>query len=304
MTGRRSVLLLDAALVALLASCAPSSEAPPASGSSEDPVEARRTSLQDALSFHASFDHGPDADFSRGDRAIYTAPSYGELEKAEPGIGKPDVKLVDGVGRFGGALDFTAKNERAIFYYADENVAYDPEDWSGTISFWLKLDPAVDLEPGFCDPIQITDSRYNDAAVWVDFTKENPRQFRLGVFGDLHAWNPEELSPDEFPFFGERLIVAATPPFSRDTWTHVVVTYSGLGSDAGGHASLYLNGAALPETRDGIDETFSWDSPGTVRLGVSYVGLYDEVALFDRALTSDEVATLHALENGVAELHP
>jgi len=41
-----------------------------------------------------------------------------------------------------------------------------------------------------------------------------------------------------------------------------------------------------------------------VRLGLSYVGLYDDLALFDRALTSEEVAALHGLEGGVAELHP
>ena len=44
----------------------------------------------------------------------------------------------------------------------------------------LKLDPETDLEPGFCDPLQITDKAYNDSAVWVDFPKDDiPRHFRL-----------------------------------------------------------------------------------------------------------------------------
>jgi hypothetical protein len=295
-------LLLSLTLL-VLAGCTPEAKAPVES----EPTSPERTSedrLREALSFHASLDNGPDADFARGDATLYTAPSYDEQASAAPGIGNPDVQLATGAGRFGGALNFTAKNVHAIFYRADGNVAHTATDWSGTISFWLSLDPAVDLAPGYCDPIQITDSRYNDAAVWVDFTRENPRQFRLGIFGDLHAWNPEELAPDDFPFFGERVIAVDEPPFAADAWTHVVITYSGLGSDAGGTASLYLNGVAAPKTVTGIDEPFTWDGEGTVRLGVNYVGLYDELALFDRALNAEEVASLHALETGVAALHP
>jgi len=303
MVRRNASLALSALLGALLASCTPASEPPPASTDSADRVASGQESLQQALSFHASFDNGPDADFARGDGAIYTAPSYDALAEAQPGIGNPDVRLVEGAGRFGDALDFTAKNGHAIFYFAEKNVAYDPADWSGTASFWLKLDPSVDLEPGYCDPIQLTDSGYNDAAVWVDFTKENPRQFRLGVFGDLAAWNPDEQPPDDFPAFAQRLIVSKAPPFSREAWTHIVITYSGLGSGAG-RARLYLDGVPLPEVREDIPEPFTWDSPGSVRLGLSYVGLYDELALFDRALTSEEVTALHALEGGVADLHP
>lgn len=285
----------------LLSSCAPAPEvSEDASASESDP--APTASLSEALTFHASFDQSPDAVFARGDRTLYTAPSYDELDSAEPGIGNPDVERSSEGGRFGGALRFTAKNTHAIFFRAPDNVTHDATDWSGTISFWLSLDPSVDLEPGFCDPIQITDSRYNDAAVWVDFTQENPRQFRLGVFGDLEAWNPEELPADEFPFFGERLVVTETPPFQAGVWTHVVITYFGLGSP-GGTANLYLDGTVVPMTPTGISEPFTWDDEGTIRLGINYVGGYDELALFDRALTAEEIAELHRLEGGVAALH-
>ncbi len=289
----------------LLAGCAPEPEAPmetPETPDAAETTESTDSALAEALTFHASFDDGPDADFARGDATLYTAPSYDEQASAQPGIGNPDVRHVPEAGRFGGALEFTAKNTHAIFFRAADNVAYTTTDWSGAISFWLSLDPAVDLEQGFCDPIQITDSRYNDAAVWVDFTQDNPRQFRLGIFGDLHAWNPEELGAEEFPFFGERLIVVDPPPFEAGAWTHVVITYSGLGSDAGGTAQLYVNGVAAPKTMTAIEEPFTWDAEGTVRLGINYVGGYDELALFDRALSAEEVTELHALDGGVAAL--
>ena len=260
--------------------------------------------LGEVLTFHASFDNGVDADWALGDGQIYTAPSYAEQDQAVHGIGNPSVELAADAGRFGDALRFRTRNRHAIFYKAEENVAYSSENWGGTVSFWLSLDPATDLEPGFCDPIQITDAAYNDAAIWVDFTAENPRQFRLGVFGDLDVWNPEGLSPDVHPGFGGRLLIVDDPPFATGQWTHVVVTYERLNTQLGGVASLYLDGERLPHTRDGIHEPFTWDpGRGAIRLGVNYVGLYDEVSLFSRALTDGEVRALHALEGGVAALY-
>src|SRR5262249_18772731 len=82
--------------------------------------------------------------------------------------------------------------------------------------------------------IQVTDKAYNDSAIWVDFTKDDkPRHFRLGVFGDLMAWNPTNLPSDKNPAFASRLITVAKPPFRRGTWTHVVITHTGLGSGKG-----------------------------------------------------------------------
>ena len=167
-------------------------------------------------------------------------------------------------------------------------------NWSGTISFWLQLDPELDLEPGFCDPIQVTDKAYNDSAIWVDFTKDDkPRHFRLGVFGALKAWNPSNISPDKNPDFTNRLVVVKRPPFARNRWTHVAITHARLGSGAG-EAELYLDGT-LQGAAPKIAEPFEWDiGNGAIRLGVNYVGLMDDVAIFRRALTATEIASLAA----------
>jgi len=278
---------------------ADTTESPPA----ETAPEHALSLLSGALTFHASFDEGTEADFALGDPLLYTAPSWDESDQAQPGLGNPDVEIVPDLGRFGGALRFNRRNTTAIFYRAEEKVAYSEDDWSGTISFWLSLTPGEDLEPGYCDPIQITDQTYNDAAVWVDFTNANPRRFRLGVFGDLEVWNPEGLSSDEHPDFERRLVAVDDPPFRRGEWTHVVISYSGLGSDSGGTARLYLDDE-LQGVTEGIVEPFSWDLlRAQIRIGVNYVGLFDELALFDRSLTEDEVSALHRLGEGVAALH-
>jgi hypothetical protein len=269
-------------------------------------IPARDGDLRKALTFHVSFDHGTDADFALGDRRLYTASSYENRGDARPGIGSLDVSIIPGKGRFGDALQFKKKNTKAIYYQAEKNVTYQKQNWNGTVSFWLSLDPDRDLEPGYCDPFQLTDEDYNDAAVWVDFTKDDtPRHFRLGVFGDLKVWNPKSLEPDQNPAFLQRLVVVKKPPFARGHWTHVAIIFSGLSSSGvGGVARLFLDGR-LQGTAQGIREPFTWDlARAAIRLGVNYVGLYDDVGIFNRALSDNEIQTLYQLKNGVRTLHP
>ena len=295
MKRRRMILLIGGPLLSLL--CI-------RSATPVQSADALQAALSKALTFHASFDRGPDADYGLGDRKIYTASTYKAQGDAKPGIGNPEVSIVPGKGRFGDALQFRTKNTMAVYYHAEKNVAFRERDWSGTISFWLSLNPDEDLAPGYSDPIQITDKEYNNAAIWVDFTRDDkPRHFRLGVFGDLKIWNPKNLAPEQNPEFNARTIVVNQPPFTRGEWTQVVITYDGLNTEAGGMAKLYLNGR-LQGTAQGIREPFTWNvARAAIRLGVNYVGLYDDLSLFDRALTDSEVEFLHSLPKGAATLH-
>lgn len=248
--------------------------------------------LKKSRTFHASFDKGTDADFALGDKRLYTATNYKAQLEAKPGLDHPDVSIVKGQGKVGSALQFRKKNVKAIFYQGAKNVAFREDGWTGTISFWLNLNPDQDLEPGFCDPIQVTDKAFNDSAIWVDFTKdEKPRHFRLGVFGDLKTWNPGNVPADKDPNFTKRLIPVTQPPFQRGKWTHVVITHTGLGGGKG-MAKLYLDGK-LQGTTPSIAEPFRWDmSRAAIRLGVNYVGLFDELTIYNEALTDQEVANL------------
>ena len=245
-----------------------------------------------ALTFQAGFDGGTDADVGAGDRRIYTAPNYKAQSEAVPGLHNRDVEIVKGAGRRGDALRFKKKNEHAIFYRAEKNIAFDESNWTGTISFWLRLDPDKELEPGFCDPIQVTDKAYNDSAIWVDFTKDDtPRHFRLGVFGALAAWNPGNVPADKNPKFNTRLVVVKQPPFRADKWTHVAIAYSGVGSGKG-LARLYLDGKPMGESPS-IEEKLHWTlSTAAIRLGVNYVGLFDELSIYNRALNETEIREL------------
>ncbi|HZS49915.1 MAG TPA: LamG-like jellyroll fold domain-containing protein, partial [Bryobacterales bacterium] len=135
------------------------------------------------------------------------------------------------------------------------------------------------------------DKAYNDSAIWVDFTKDDkPRHFRLGVFGALQSWNPQNLPPDKNPAFLQRLVVVKQPPFDRGKWTHVGIVFADLGK--GGNAKLFVNGK-LQGATPAIPEPFQWDvARAAIRLGVNYVGLLDDVAIFRRPLTDQEIGTI------------
>ncbi len=244
------------------------------------------------LVFEATFDGAIDARMGKGDKKLYSAANYKEQSAAKPGLDGTDVEHARGAGRRGDALRFKTKNTKAVFFKADGNIPFDPKNWTGTISFWLKLNPDEDLAPGFCDPIQVTDKAYNDSAIWVDFTKDDkPRHFRLGIFGALSAWNPNKLESDKNPDFNNRLVVVKQAPFARDRWTHVAIAFEKLGSGAGS-ATFYLNGAAQGST-NAIKEIFDWNvANGAIRLGVNYGGLMDDVAIFKRALSAKQIAAL------------
>ena len=260
--------------------------------------------LADALTFHAPFDASADAGFGKGDLRIHAAPG-GKLEQARPGLPSAAVHLARKSGRYGGALAFTDKTTTRVLYKAENNLRYGRDDWNGTLSFWLRLDPERDLKPGFCDPIQVTDKTWNKAALWVDFSKDEvPRHFRYGAFADFEVWNPTNRKFDDIPQKERPWIVVERPPFSSRKWTHVVMTFSGFNrKGTGGVARLFLDGELQGELKD-RPQVFTWDVSKTmIFLGIAYIGLMDDLALFDRALTPSEVGLLHRLPQGAGGLY-
>jgi len=113
------------------------------------------SALKEALAFHASFDHGFDADYSKGIVSVYTAPAYDQLEDSEKGMNSPDVVLAEGQGRYGEALEFKKKGEAELYFKSEDNISYSRESWSGTISLWLQLAPGNELELDIATPYRL-----------------------------------------------------------------------------------------------------------------------------------------------------
>jgi hypothetical protein len=259
--------------------------------------------LRQALTFHASFDGSVDAAHAAGNPKLYSAPSMARRAEAAPGLpATGEVVHAKGVGRFGDALRFMQRRKPAVFFEADRNMAYGTENWSGTVSFWLNVDPARELETGFCDPIQITPRAWNDAAFFVEFEKRPEIiPFRLGVYADLNVWNPQGRKFEDIPALERPLVTVEQPPFGAGKWTHVVFTFERFNTGRpDGTARLYLNGQPAGAL-DGRQQTFTWDpARATIAMGAGYIGMFDELSIFNRALSDPEVVRLHALAGGVS----
>jgi hypothetical protein len=266
-----------------------------------------QASLARALVFHAPFDGGVDARLSSGDPKLYWAPTWNRRQEAQPGLPPAgDTVHAPGTGRFGDALRFTRRNVPVVFYQGGPNTPYSTADWNGAVSFWLSTDPAADLGTGFCDPIQITPRAWNNGAFFVEFEKgPDAVPFRLGVYADLAVWNPTKRPFQEIPPGERPLVTVQEPPFAKGKWTHVAFTFESFNTGrADGVARLYLDGTPRGELA-GRQQTFSWNPDETkIALGLNYIGLFDDLAVFNRALTAAEVAELHRLARGVADLRP
>ena len=151
--------------------------------------------LSEALTFHAPFDGKLDASFALGDPRLYSAESRKDAARAVAGAPADAIRLAPGEGRQGDAARITLKSSPFVFFKGERNIAYRPRDWSGTVSVWMRLDPDRDLAPGYSDPLIITPRAWNDAAMFVDFTRDDvPRRFRFAGFADRQVWDPGAAS--------------------------------------------------------------------------------------------------------------
>ena len=258
--------------------------------------------LKQALTFHASFDKGLDADFSRGDKACLIRGKQGTL----PAALNEELKLVPDGGRFGGGLHFTKKGTTQPRFKDAGVLNYNATNWSASVSVWLRLDPDKDLAPGYCDPVQIVGDDTKKGFIFLEWSKdESPRHFRYAIRPLEQIWNPNKLDWAKMTAAQRPAVNLERAPFSREAWTHAVFTLDNVNDKAKKPVGrLYLN-AKLMGTIENWDLTLGWN-PDAVALvlGASYVGHLDDLAAFNRALTDAEVKVLNGLKTGARELYP
>ena len=215
-----------------------------------------KSALAKALTLHASFDKGLDADFSRGDKTCYVQQGK-ELVPATP---NDDVKLAADAGRFGGALHFPKKGTTRPSFKDGGVLGYNAKSWSTTVSVWLRLDPDKDLEPGYCDPVQIIGDDNKKGYIFCEWSKdETPRYFRYAIRPLFHIWNPDNKPWARHPVREAADGAGGAAPFSREKWTHVVFTVENINDKAKPpRGRLYING----KLQGAIEK---WDL--TLRLG-------------------------------------
>lgn len=259
-----------------------------------------RMHLSESLTMHASFDKTLDADLSRGDQACYVMKG----KDLVPAVPTDEVRLEPDAGRFGGALHFTRKNSFRPAFKDAGVLGYNDKNWTASVCVWLRLTPDEDLEPGYCDPVQIVGDDLKKGFMFLEWSKdETPRFFRYAIRPLFSIWNPDNVQWDTLPFDKRPMVQVAKAPFSRDTWTHVVFSFENINDQSKTRTGrLHMNGK-LQGTIDNWDLTFGWDpSKVMLVLGAAYVGHLDDLAVFNTSLSDREIKLLYELKQGIQDL--
>ena len=255
--------------------------------------------LRQSLTLHAAFDGKFEADFSRGDRTLY----FSGGGTSGPAKETDTIKLTTDGGRHGGALHITKKNPVRPYFKGPGAIDYKAASWSGSVSMWLRLTPDEDLEPGYCDPVQIVAGDTKKGFIFLEWSKdETPRHFRYAIRPLVEIWNPKNQDWAKMTDAERPMVALHHAPFSRTRWTHAVFTFDRLNTGKAGTGKLYLDGK-LQGTIKGWDLTFGWEADKVqLVLAAAYVGHIDDLAVFDRALTDREVEQVFALPSGIRAL--
>jgi Concanavalin A-like lectin/glucanases superfamily len=256
---------------------------------------ADEAAVRKAVTFYASFDEAVKGDFGGGDREAGTRYPH-STEKGQflfqKGFDSTVLKIAKGKGVAGGAFEATdvLPKNGWLYFPVKGNLAYKSGGWSGSVSVWCNTDPNRIIKAKFCDPLQITQKGYDNGALWFDFNDAKPRDLRFGAFTARPDGQKAVAESDpKVP-----LVRAPAIGWKAGEWHHVVLTFQNL--DTGkpdAVTALYLDGKLRGEVKDQAI-AMGWDvEKAGVYLSLGYVGLLDEFALFDRALTAEEVGILH-----------
>ncbi|HJZ53418.1 MAG TPA: hypothetical protein VKE74_00580 [Gemmataceae bacterium] len=267
-------------------------------------VEADAKAIRGAVTFYASFDEEVKGDFGGGQLTPDTRLNH-PTEKGqfvfEKGFDPKVFRVAKGKGVSGGALEVVdvLPNNGRIFFPAKGNLAFKKDGWGGSVSVWCNTDPDKLLKTKFCDPIQITQKGAGNGGLWFDFNDAKPRDLRHGAFPMV----PEGQKPITEDDPKAPMVRVPGVGWKAGDWHCVVLTWKNLdtGKDDAVTA-LYIDGKPIGEvTGRAIAMGWEIDKAG-VYLAVNYIGLLDELALFDRPLTAEEVKLLHRTPGLLAPL--
>jgi hypothetical protein len=258
--------------------------------------KANPAALIKALTLYASFDDAVQADFGKGDKSLWTRSNDATPKGKfvfEKGFDSKVYRIAKGKGISGAALECTDVLPRGgrMYFPAKGNIAFKKGGWSAAVSVWINTDPNMLLKTRFCDPVQITQKGALNGGIWFDFNDAKPRDMRHGLFTSLTA-GEKGISEDD-P--AAPMVRVPKVPFKSGDWHHIVLSWKNL--DTGKKDALsvfYIDGKRIGAIEDRA-LSMDWDMDKTgIYLALSYIGLLDELALFDRALSAEEVALLHA----------
>ena len=201
------------------------------------------------------------------------------------------------VGKVGSALEFDGDGD-SVDCGNDESLNFDTED-PFSICAWVKADEEglTVLEP-WQEWGQSVAGKVNDR--WHGYI--------LTITGAGHNNEPYTLNAVLSNSLGNNDINCSSPDNSMTIatdWTYVCMSYEGTSNVAGIHLSINGEDQRVSTQRDGLTASISSDARFTIgqvtvpSWPIWFDGLIDEVAVYNRALSEDEISQNFA-ENGLA----
>lgn len=259
-------------------------------------ADADEAALRKAVALYASFDDVVRRDVGSGDLLPGTRYVEGPDKKKfhfEKGFDARYFRIAKGKGISGGCLETPELpgNSGRVFFAAKDNVAFKKDaPWGGAFSVWVNIDPDKMLKTPFSDPVLITQKGLNNGSIWTHFNDARPRAFQAGTYPSI----PDGQKPIEEDDPMAPLTRLKEPRFQQGEWHHIVLTWDRFNSGKKDAThTLYIDGKKIGDLKD-AEIAMDWDIDQTrIYFAVNFLGLLDELAVFDRPLTADEVALLH-----------
>lgn len=257
----------------------------------------RGANMRNSVNFYASFDEAVQADIGAG----VPTPSTRFNHETQPGqfvfekgFNEQLFRIARGKGVRSGdgaleAVDVLPRNGR-IFFPAKNHLAFKKGGWGGALSMWINTDPNQSLKTKFCDPVQITHKGANNGGLWLDFNDARPRDMRMGVFPAV----PEGQTGIKEDDPNAPLIRVKGVGFKMGEWHHIVLNWRNFDTgQTDAHATLFVDGQPIGHVKDRAI-AMDWDMERAgIYVAVNYIGLLDELAIFNRPLSDEEVVELH-----------
>ncbi|HET6146074.1 MAG TPA: LamG domain-containing protein [Polyangia bacterium] len=241
-----------------------------------------------------------DADLGMRDAGVSLQPDLG----IQPG-------LLDGIvgywrlddGPSSSARDGSGRGNNGVLISLDRTTAWVP-GWSGQGLLtdgmgWVVVPPSASID-SITDSVTVAGWVYLDGVIdlWATMLS---RQIGSTIEQHYHVSLNPERRPNVFMTTTTKTALLTAPdPVAPRTWVHLAVTYDGT------TARLYVDGVAAPGAMMQITGSFAADTTPVILGGNAndangvatelFPGRVDELMLYRRALTAEEIARLHAGE--------
>ena len=239
------------------------------------PEEAIEQSLRQHVLFFANFEKGVDALDSAGEPlATFDTAKTNHISSG----GNPDGYLQFNEGA--GALSYTAKDN---FPYKANQA------WSGSVAFWINANTAT-FEANYPEPFHIGkrtagEFPWDDAVIFIDF-KKSDNALRFGCYPNKTQEITDQMVANR--------VISVPANWKSGEWHHVAITWTNFNSGKSDATwALYIDGVKKGQ-KGPIAQQVTWDMANQVMRfnHTQFPGVVDEIAVFDKALTDDEVKYL------------